>query len=79
MNSSLREVAELMRCYLPGIRTKQSFIFYRVHQVEGRAGVSKTGLGMVMMHRKNERVEERYLGNWHFCIGDHLDVSINYK
>jgi hypothetical protein len=78
MDSSLREVAELMRCYLPGIRTKQNFTFWRVHPEEGN-GLVKQQLGVVMMHRKNDRGDERYLGNWQFAIGDYLDVSINYK
>jgi hypothetical protein len=39
----------------------------------------KQQLGYVLMHRKNDRAEERFLGNNQFAIGDYLDVSINYK
>ena len=56
------------------------FQFYRVHpSEEGKKEYVKQELGFVTMHRKSDRSEEKYLGNCRFCIGDFLDVSINYK
>jgi hypothetical protein len=79
MDSSLREIGELLRAFLPLIRTKQRFQFWRVHAKENGNGWVKEELGNVLMHRRADKNEQRYIQNTKFNVGDFLDVSIYYK
>jgi len=64
---------------MPSIRTKQQFQFWRVHNQAEKKELVKAELGCVAMHCRTDRVNDKYLGNHNFSIGDYLDVSINYK
>lgn len=81
MNTSLKEIAELLRAHLPMIRTKQRFVFYRVYEEcrEKKEERMKKEMGTVLIHKKSEKGEDKTLGELKFWIGDCIDVSINYK
>ena len=81
MNTSLKEIAELLRAHLPAIRTKQRFVFYKVYEEcrEKKEEKMKKEMGTVLIHKKSEKGEDKTLGELKFCIGDCIDVSINYK
>jgi hypothetical protein len=64
---------------MPSIRTKQQFHFWRVHSQVDKKELIKEDLGSVAMHCRTDRIDDRYLGNNNFTIGDYIDVSINYK
>ena len=36
-------------------------------------------MGVVYVHKKSDKNEERTLAENKYCIGDLIDVSINYK
>ena len=36
-------------------------------------------MGIVYVHKKSDKSEERTLAENKYCIGDLIDVSINYK
>lgn len=73
----MKEIAELLRAHIPSIRTKQRFVFSRVLEEEGEVG--RREMGTVLVHKKSEKGEEKTLWENKFCIGDMIDVSINYK
>jgi len=68
-----------MRAFIPSIRTKQRFQFWRVFTLQDGKTMSKEELGTVMMHRRMEKAEDRVLQNSKFHVGDYIDVSIYYK
>ena len=64
MDSSLKELADLLRAHLPVIRTKQRFVFTRVYQAAGKF-IGKE-MGTVMIHKKDRKGfedEETTLGD----------------
>jgi hypothetical protein len=47
--------------------------------VKDKKELVKEELGVVGMHRRSDKNEEKYLCNHGFVIGDYLDVSVTYK
>jgi hypothetical protein len=41
--------------------------------------MTKKEMGVVIVHKKSEKGEGKTLAENRFCIGDYIDVSINYK
>ena len=77
MNSTLKEITELLRAHLPVVRTKQRFVFSKISVEDGK--FSKKEMGTVMVHKKGNEKEESRLDEHKFCIGDLIDISINFK
>lgn len=72
----------MLRAHLPIIRTKQRFVFSRIFEEktkEGKEELIKKEMGVVYVHKKSDKNEERTLAENKYCIGDLIDVSINYK
>jgi uncharacterized linocin/CFP29 family protein len=54
MNSTIKEITELLRAHLPLIRTKQRFVYSKISLEDGK--YRKQEIGTVMVHKKaNER------------------------
>jgi uncharacterized linocin/CFP29 family protein len=50
MNSTVKEIAELLRAHLPIVRTKQRFIFSKISLEDGK--FVKEEIGTVLVHKK---------------------------
>ena len=56
MNSTLKEISELLRVHLPQIRSKQKFMFWRLVFNKEKKEFEKEELGWVYASRRYDRV-----------------------